>query len=89
MELTREDKLVSRLVSVIRDYSRHGNTSISSNDQFDRFVHIMVNVDVITPPPLLQKPSCSTSITTTVRDSNALSSGQELFIHQTSCRSDI
>ena len=66
MELPSDDKLVNHLVSVIRDYSQHGNTSTSSNDQFDRCVHVVVNGDVLTAPPLLQKPSCSTSITTAV-----------------------
>jgi len=43
MELASEDELVNRLVTVIRDYSQHGDATISGDDQFDRWdISIMV-----------------------------------------------
>ena len=43
MELASEDELVNRLVTVIRDYSQHGDATISGDDQFDRWgISLMV-----------------------------------------------
>ncbi|XP_065901227.1 ABC transporter A family member 9-like isoform X2 [Dysidea avara] len=36
MELPSEDDLVNRLITVIRDYSHHGDVTTSGDDQFDR-----------------------------------------------------
>ena len=38
MELPSEDDLVNRLITVIRDYSHHGDVTTSGDDQFDRYM---------------------------------------------------
>ena len=50
MELPSEDVLIDRLVSVIRDYSHHGNATISGDDQFHRWVFTFVTL-IVAPPP--------------------------------------